>query len=59
LNILGPDIIKHNTVEYELGNSIYEYLESLNRMCNIMDKIFYFIGGLDSEPTILPRRKKE
>ncbi|MHA8060376.1 SDH family Clp fold serine proteinase [Aquirufa beregesia] len=57
MKILGTDIIKHNTAEYELGNSIYEFLKYFKKIANYTNHIFYFIGGLDSEPTLVKKRK--
>ncbi len=55
--ILGDTIVKHNTEEYDLGNSVYQFLEYVSRFANIMKHNFYFIGGVDSEPTLTERRK--
>lgn len=55
--ILGDKIIKHNTEEYNLGNTIYKFLESLTTFAGYLNHNFYFIGGLDSEPTLTKRRK--
>ncbi len=57
MKILGTDIVKHNTAEYELGNSIYEFLEYFKRISSFTNHIFYFIGGLNSEPTLMKKRK--
>lgn len=50
--ILGSKVIKTNTDEYELGNSIYQFLESLKTFAGYLNHNFYFIGGLESEPTL-------
>ena len=50
--ILGDKVIKTNTDEYELGNSIYQFLESLKTFAGYLNHNFYFIGGLESEPTL-------
>lgn len=55
--ILGAEVIKHNTVEYNLGNTIYKFLDSLSTFAGYLNYNFYFIGGLDSEPTLTKRRK--
>lgn len=55
--ILGDTIVKHNTDEYDLGNSVYQFLEYVSRFANIMKHNFYFIGGIDSEPTLTELRK--
>jgi hypothetical protein len=55
IRILGDKIIKHNTEEYDLGNMVYKFLESLERIAGYMNHNFYFIGGIDSEPTLTKR----
>ncbi|MGZ9676646.1 SDH family Clp fold serine proteinase [Flavobacterium sp. GNP001] len=57
INILGTEIIKHNTDEYELGNMVYEFLEYYSKMASYTNHNFYFIGGVNSEPTLTKRRK--
>lgn len=57
MKILGTDIVKHNTTEYELGNSIYEFLEYFKKVSSFVNHTFYFIGGLNSEPTLIKKRK--
>lgn len=58
LKILGEKIIKHNTAEYEFGNEIYQYLDSLSRFADIVKHNFYFIGGINSEPTLFKKIKE-
>jgi Serine dehydrogenase proteinase len=55
--ILGEKIVKHNTEEYDLGNSVYQFLEYVSRFANMMKHNFYFIGGVNAEPTLTERRK--
>ena len=50
--ILGADIIKTNTEEYELSNEIYQFLDTLSRFSDYIKHNFYFIGGINSEPAI-------
>lgn len=54
--ILGTKIIKHNTDEYDLGNSVYQFLDYVSRIANMIKHNFYFIGGLNSEPTLTKHR---
>lgn len=56
-NILGTEIVKHNTDEYELGNMIYELLEYYAKIASYTNHNFYFIGGVNSEPTLTKKRK--
>ena len=48
LSIFGNKTIKINTPEYALGNSIYEVLNFISRISNVLDHNFYIIGSLDS-----------
>ena len=57
VKILGDNIVKHNTHEYELGNSVYQFLNLLSTFAGYTNHNFYFIGGLESEPTLLERQK--
>ncbi|WP_235299792.1 SDH family Clp fold serine proteinase [Portibacter marinus] len=56
IKILGNEIIKGNTDEYDLGNRIYQILESQDRLLTLLKHNFYFIGSEDSEATINKRR---
>lgn len=53
--IFGDSIIKTNTKEYFLANAVYKALNSIKINLNIVNNNFYFIGSLDSEPTIYKR----
>lgn len=55
--ILGDEIIKSNTKEYEFGNTVYQFLDMLSRVAGFLNHNFYFIGGLNSEPTMNERKK--
>lgn len=50
--ILGSKIVKTNTEEYELSNDIYQFLDTLSRFSDLIKNNFYFIGGINSEPSI-------
>ncbi|WP_293298867.1 hypothetical protein [Pedobacter sp. UBA4863] len=56
VKILGDQIIKNNTPEYEFGNSIYQFLQRASRVSDMINHKFYFIGGLESEPTLLEKK---
>jgi hypothetical protein len=56
INIFGDKIIKSNTDEYELGNVIYKALDMIGSMLGYLKHTFYFIGSLDSQPTINKRK---
>ena len=52
INIFGDKIIKSNTPEYELGNTIYKALDMIGTFLGYLKYNFYFIGSLDSSGTI-------
>lgn len=56
VKILGENIIKTNTPEYEFGNSVYQLLEQLSKFADMLNYKFYFIGGVTSEPTLLEKK---
>jgi len=58
IKILGEKIIKHNSEEYELGNTVYQFLQSVNRFASLLKYSFYFIGGIDSHPTLTKQNNK-
>lgn len=55
--IFGDKVVKHNTPEYEFGNSIYQELGFIKRIADIYDQEFYFIGSVCSEPGLIKKRK--
>lgn len=57
IKILSENIIKTNTAEYEFGNSVYQFLEDLSGFARMLKYKFYFIGGLNSDPTLLEQNK--
>lgn len=56
IDIFGDKIIKSNTVEYELGNTLYKALDMIGSLLGYLKHNFYFIGSLDSEATIRKRK---
>lgn len=56
--IFGEGVVKNNTDEYKLGNIIYNNLSKMEEVADILDHNFYFIGSLDSEPTLVKKKKK-
>jgi len=48
--IFGEEVIHTDTEEYKLGNSIYAALMLVDRMAEIRNHYFYFIGSPDSDP---------
>jgi len=55
--IFGEDVIRANTDEYRLGNSLYDALTLISRISDLMEYYFYFIGSLDSNPKFSKREK--
>jgi hypothetical protein len=51
VEIFGNNIIKNNTPEYQLGNTIYKALHSIEFYFELRNYSFYLIGSLDAEPT--------
>jgi len=49
-DIFGDKVVKTNTEEYQLGNSIYSALMFISRIARAMNHYFYFIGSPDSDP---------
>jgi len=54
--IFGANIIKTNTEEYELGNTLYMALGFIYRMADLLNYNFYFTGSLDSDPVFTKRK---
>lgn len=55
-DIFGEDVVKHNTEEYKLGNSLYQALVYIGRMVDARDYDFYMIGSLESTPVFHKRK---
>lgn len=49
-DIFGAKVIRTNTEEYKLGNSIYAALMFVGRIADVAKHYFYFIGSLNSDP---------
>lgn len=58
VEIFGKEIIKSNTPEYRIGNSIYGTLSRIERWAEDLKNNFYYIGSLDSAPEIWAKPKK-
>ncbi len=48
--IFGESVVKTRTPEYDLGNSVYEAMQLVLRVADMLDHHFYFIGSCDSRP---------
>lgn len=58
-DIFGKDIVKCNTKEYDLSNTIYNILTEIEEMATILNHSFYFIGSLNSYPNFYQRNRRE
>lgn len=52
LEIFGPETVKADTEEYQLGSSIYSDLLRIEDLAERFNYMFYFIGSLDAEPQV-------
>ncbi len=50
--IFGPGIIKTNSVEYSMGNAVYNTLSSIQSMARAAKIGFYFYGSPDTPPNL-------
>ncbi len=55
--IFGPDTVKSKTVEYELGNALYNALKIIERYAGYLNHDYYLIGDLNKRP-VFTRKKK-
>jgi len=55
-DIFGDKIIKCNTKEYELGNTVYNALSEVEEMASYLNHSFYFIGSPDAKPNLTKRK---
>jgi Serine dehydrogenase proteinase len=51
ISIFSDKLIKTNTPEYELGNSLYSELDFIQNVSRAVRQQFYYIGSFDTEPT--------
>ena len=49
-DIFGNKVIKTASEEYALGNAIYQMMNLVSRIADMMKNYFYFIGSMDSKP---------
>jgi hypothetical protein len=56
--VFGAHTVKSNTPEYILGNMVYTQLSKCEDFADLLKHNFYFIGSLDSGPTLTKRIKK-
>lgn len=57
LSIFSDKVIKCNTPEYELANSLYGGLDFIQTISRHVKQQFYYIGSFESEPTFNEIRK--
>ncbi len=56
--IFGKAVIKANSEEYELGNSLYMALSFIYNISDMLNHGFYYVGSLDSDPVFTQKEKK-
>ncbi len=56
--IFGDKILKTDTAEYQLGNSIYGALMFISRLADYMDHNYYLIGSCESAGNFTKRSKQ-
>jgi membrane-bound ClpP family serine protease len=56
--IFGEKVIKHNTEEYRLANSVYQGLVFISRIVEATDHDFYLIGSPQSDAGFLKKSTK-
>lgn len=56
--IFGKGVIKTNTEEYELGNSLYMALSFIYNISDMLNYVFYYVGSLESDPVFTKKEKK-
>ena len=54
-NIFSDAVVKIKTPEYDVGNSVYETMQFVQRISNVMNHYFYFIGSCSSGPRFMKR----
>jgi len=54
--IFGNQVVKTDTEEYKLGNSVYAALMFISRLADAVKHYFYFIGSPESDPRFFRRK---
>lgn len=57
--IFGDKVVKKNTPEYNLGNTMYKNLDTISYYLKLKNYFFCFIGSLDSDPIITKKTVAE
>ena len=58
ITIFGDTVVRTDTPEYRLGNSIYAALTFIGRIADAMNHYFYFIGAPESDPHFTKRSRR-
>ena len=56
-DIFGDAVVKIQTPEYDLGNSVYEAMQFVLRISDALNHYFYFIGSCGSKPHFTRRQQ--
>lgn len=55
-DIFGGDTVKSNTDEYKLGDAVYVTLSEVERIADLLNYTFYFIGSPETEPKLIKQK---
>lgn len=54
-NIFSDGVVKTKTPEYNVRNSVYEAMQFVQRVSDVMNHYSYFIGSCSSRPRFVQR----
>lgn len=57
--IFGDKLLKHNSMEYQMGNSLYQRLDFIRTLFKFRDYNFYYIGSFETGPTFNAKKTKK
>lgn len=57
LSIFGTNVVKSNTDEYKLGNSLYESIVQLNGLARLAGKTICWSGSIESDFDFLKKKQ--
>lgn len=58
VSVLGEKMVKSNTQEYELGNTVYNIFSRLRDIASAMSHGYYYIGTIETAPSYFKRENK-
>lgn len=57
-SIFGNKMIRGNTPEYDMSNTVYSILSRVENIADMLDYNFYFIGSFDSSPNLIKKKRR-